>query len=110
VTRWHAPPSWLCAFRDEDQPRVAGGQTSHPGGKWPLSQHSQRIYVSGDIHTNTAEGFFGHFKTDIRGTHHSMSERWLDSYLTEWCWKWNHRDDDEAMFRSLLANAATGCG
>ncbi len=30
-------------------------------------RHSQRIYVSGDVHTNTVEGFFGHFKTDVRG-------------------------------------------
>jgi len=68
--------------------------------------HSQRIYVSGDIHTNTIEGFFGHFKTDVRGTHHSISRRWLPSYLNEWVWKWNHRDDDEAMFRQLVASAA----
>jgi hypothetical protein len=27
-------------------------------------RHSQRIYVSGEVHTNTVEGFFGHFKTD----------------------------------------------
>jgi len=69
-------------------------------------QHSQRVYVSGNIHTNTAEGFFGHFKTDVRGTHHSISKRWLGSYLNEWVWKWNHRNDDRAMFRSLLSNAA----
>ena len=68
-------------------------------------RHSQRIYVSGDVHTNTVEGFFGHFKTDIRGTHHSISRRWLGSYLNEWVWKWNHREDDEAMFRQLLDNA-----
>jgi hypothetical protein len=55
--------------------------------------------------------FFGHFKTDVRGTHHSISRRWLDSYLNEWVWKWNHRGDDEAMFRQLLrrsVNHATG--
>jgi transposase-like protein len=69
-------------------------------------RHSQRIYVSGDVHTNTVEGFFGHFKTDVRGTHHSISRRWLGSYLNESVWKWNHRDDDEAMFRQLLTNAA----
>jgi transposase len=69
-------------------------------------RHSQRIYVSGDVHTNTVEGFFGHFKTDLRGTHHSVSVRWLGSYLNEWVWKWNHRDDDEAMFRQLLTSAA----
>jgi transposase len=70
-------------------------------------QHSQRVYVSGDVHTNTVEGFFGHFKTDVRGTHHSISKRWLLSYLNEWVWKWNRRDDDEAMFRQLLVSAAS---
>jgi transposase len=69
--------------------------------------HRQGVYVSGAVHTNTIEGFFGHFKTDVRGTHHSISRRWLDSYLNEWVWKWNHRDDDEAMFRQLLSNAAS---
>jgi transposase-like protein len=69
-------------------------------------KHSQRIYVDGPVHTQTIEGFFGHFKTDVRGTHHSISTRWLPGYLNEWVWKWNHRDDDEAMFRQLLDNAA----
>jgi transposase len=68
--------------------------------------HSARIYVDGPVHTQTIEGFFGHFKTDVRGTHHSISVRWLPGYLNEWVWKWNHRDDDAAQFRSLLQNAA----
>jgi transposase len=74
--------------------------------KFRRIKHSQRIYVEGDVHTNTVEGFFGHFKTDVRGTHHAISTRWLPGYLNEWVWKWNHRDDDQAMFRSLLLNAA----
>jgi len=69
--------------------------------------HSQRIYVDGPVHTQTIEGFFGHFKNDLRGTHHSVSAKWLPGYLNEWVWKWNHRNDDEAMFRSLLANAVS---
>jgi transposase-like protein len=68
--------------------------------------HSQKIYVDGVVHTQTVEGFFGHFKTDLRGTHHSVSARWLPGYLNEWVWKWNHRDDDEAMFRNLLGQSA----
>jgi transposase-like protein len=68
-------------------------------------KHAARIYVDGSVHTQTIEGFFGHFKTDLRGTHHSVSYRWLGSYLNEWVWKWNHRDDDEAMFRQLLTSA-----
>ena len=67
--------------------------------------HSAKVYVDGDTHTQTIEGFWGHFKTDVRGTHHSISTRWLSGYLNEWVWKWNHRDDDRAMFRSLLLNA-----
>jgi transposase-like protein len=68
-------------------------------------RHKQRIYVSGDVHTQTIEGFFGHFKTDVRGTHHSISAKWLGSYLNEWVWKWNRRKDDVAMFRQLLDSA-----
>jgi transposase len=39
--------------------------------------HSARIYVDGDVHTQTIEGFFGLFKTGVRGAHHSVSYRWL---------------------------------
>jgi transposase len=81
---------------------TAGGRYRHRRIK-----HSERIYVDGPVHTQTIEGFFGHFKTDVRGTHHSISTKWLPGYLNEWVWKWNHRDDDAAMFRSLLANAVS---
>jgi transposase-like protein len=68
--------------------------------------HSERIYVSGATHTQTIEGFFGHFKTDLRGTHHSVSAKWLPGYLNEWVFKHNHRNDDAALFRTLLDSAA----
>ncbi|MGH2934892.1 MAG: IS1595 family transposase [Gaiellaceae bacterium] len=70
-------------------------------------KHQERIYVSGNVHTQTIEGFFALVKNGIRGTHHSVSSRHLPSYLNEYAWRYNHRDDDEAMFRSLLDNAAT---
>jgi transposase len=35
--------------------------------------HSERVFVSGDVHSHTIEGFFGHFKSVVRGTHHSIS-------------------------------------
>jgi transposase len=70
------------------------------------TRHSARIYVDGDVHPQTIEGFFGHFKTDLRGTHHSISARWLNGYLNEWVWKWNHRGDDESLFCELVANVA----
>jgi transposase len=69
--------------------------------------HTQKLYVDGPVHTQTIEGFFGHFKTDLRGTHHAVSAKWLSAYLNEWVWKWNHRNDDAAMFRQLLLRAAS---
>jgi transposase len=68
--------------------------------------HSARVYVSGDVHTNTIEGFFGLFKTGVRGTHHAISKRWLPTYLNEWVWRYNHRASDKPQFRLLLQSAA----
>ena len=36
---------------------------------------------SGDVHTNTIEGFFGNLKTGMRGTYKHVSSKWLQSYL-----------------------------
>jgi transposase-like protein len=69
-------------------------------------KHQESIYVSGDVHTQTIEGFFALVKNGIRGTHHSVSSRHLPTYLNEYVWRYNHRDDDEAQFRTLLSSAA----
>jgi transposase len=68
--------------------------------------HSARIFVVGDAHTNTVEGFFGNLKTSLRGTYKHVSPRWLQSYLDEFAWRYNHRHDSRAMFRQLLRRAA----
>ncbi len=69
-------------------------------------QHSARVYVSGDAHTQTIDGFFGLFKTGVRGAHHSVSHKWLQGYLNEWTWRYNRRESDKPMFRDLLTEAA----
>ena len=53
--------------------------------------HSAGVYVEGDIHTNTIEGFFGNLKTGMRGTYKYVSQKWLQSYLDEYAWRYNHR-------------------
>jgi transposase len=68
--------------------------------------HSERVYVSGDVHTQTIEGFFDLFKNGVRGVHHSVSRKWLQGYLNEYTWRYNHRADRVAMFRRLLQRAA----
>jgi hypothetical protein len=72
--------------------------------------HTARVYVQGDSHTQTIDGFFGMLKDAIRGVHHGVSERWLQGYVNEYAWRWNNREDDDnpgfVMFRALIKSAA----
>ena len=65
-------------------------------------KHKARIYVRGDVHTNTIEGFFGLLKTGIRGVYHTISTEHLQTHLDEYAWRYNQRDDPRAMFKTLL--------
>jgi hypothetical protein len=69
--------------------------------------HSAGEYVRGSTHTNTVEGFFGNLKTGIRGNYKKVSHRWLQGYLNEFTWRYNHRADGRAMFVTLLIRAAS---
>jgi len=68
--------------------------------------HSEGIYVSGDNHTQQIEGFWSLVKRGISGTHHSVSAKWLQGYLNEYVWRYNHRDDGRSMFGLLILRAA----
>jgi transposase len=67
--------------------------------------HSTGVYMEGSTHTNTIEGFFGNLKTGIRGNYKKVSHKWLQGYLNEYCWRYNHRRDGRAMFETLLLRA-----
>jgi transposase len=69
--------------------------------------HSAGVYVEGDIHTNTIEGFFGNLKTGMRGTYKLVSRKWLQSYLDEYAWRHNQRHrGPRSMFHLLVEEAA----
>lgn len=68
-------------FTDEYQPyrRVTrDGYYHHP------VNHSQDIYVDGNVHTNTIEGFFSLVKSGLRGSYHSVSRKWLRNAYLDW--------------------------
>jgi transposase len=69
--------------------------------------HSQGVYVAGNVHTQTVEGFFSLVKNAVRGVYHGVSRRWLQGYLNKYSWRWNHREDARPMFDSLLLSAAS---
>jgi transposase len=53
--------------------------------------HTQRVYVSGDCHTNTIEGFWSTTKNGIRGVYHNVSAKYLQMYLDEYSFRFNRR-------------------
>lgn len=68
--------------------------------------HAAKIYVDGDVHTNAIEGFWSLTKNGIRGVYHSVSRKWLQGYLNEYAWRYNHRQPGVVKFRVLLARSA----
>lgn len=69
-------------------------------------QHAQNVYVMGDAHTNSIEGFWSLVKRGIGGVYHSVSRKYLQSYLDEYAFRYNRRDSNEPMFVSLLGQVS----
>jgi transposase len=65
-------------------------------------RHSERVYVTGDVHTQTIEGFWGLVKNGIRGVYHNVGRNYLQSYLNEFSFRYNRRFDEQPMFISFL--------
>jgi hypothetical protein len=58
--------------------------------------------VIGDIHTNSVEGFWMLVKTGIRGVYHSVSPKYLQTYLDEYCFRYNRRYEGNQQFNAIL--------
>jgi len=55
--------------------------------------HAAKVYVEGNVHVNTLEGFWSLVKQGIGGVYHSISSKHLQSYLSEYAWRYNRRND-----------------
>jgi len=64
--------------------------------------HQAKQYASGRVHTNNIEGFWSLVKRGISGVYHSVSPKHLQSYLNEYAFRYNHRNDETPMFVLLL--------
>ena len=73
-------------------------------------QHSTNEYVRGDVHTNSAEGYFSIFKRGMRGVYQHCREKHLHRYLAEYDFRYNHRVrlgfDDLARTAAMVRGAA----
>jgi transposase-like protein len=69
-------------------------------------KHSAKVYVRGDVHTNTIEGFWSLVKRGIGGVYHQVSQKYLQTYLDEYSFRYNRRDRGNLIFRSILARVS----
>ncbi len=63
--------------------------------------HAALVYVDGDVHTNTIEGFWSLLKNGIRGVYHSVGKDHLQTYVNEYAFRYNHRADSQSMFETI---------
>jgi transposase-like protein/ribosomal protein L37AE/L43A len=64
--------------------------------------HNARQYVNGNIHTNTIDGFWSLVKGGIGGVYKHVSPDYLQEYVNEYSFRYNHRKDEQPMFETFL--------
>jgi len=70
-------------------------------------EHHAKRYVRGKVHTNSIEGFWSLVKRGISGVYHSVSPLYLQSYINEYSFRYNHRKDKDPMFETVLVRASS---
>jgi len=65
-------------------------------------EHGAKVFATGNIHTNSIEGFWSLVKRGISGVYHAVSPKYLQSYLDEYSFRYNRRKDKQSMFLSFL--------
>ena len=82
-----------------DESRIYGDAVAH-GLEHESVKHSRKEYVRGDVHTNSAEGYFSIFKRGMKGVYQQCAEKHLHRYLAEFDFRYSNRAklgiDDEA--------------
>src|ERR1700674_686744 len=73
-----------------DESRLYFGANEHFASHETV-KHSAGEYVRGDVHTNSAEGYFSIFKRGMRGVYQHCKEKHLHRYLAEFDFRYNHR-------------------
>ena len=70
-------------------------------------RHGANVYVDGPVHTQTIEGFWSLLKRGLSGVYHAVGSSHLQSYIDEYAWRYNHRNDPRGTFSLLLGQIQT---
>ena len=71
------------------------------GSKHETIRHKDKVYVMGEVHTNTIESAFSLLKRGIIGSFHQISIKHLQRYLDEFSYRFNRRNDDGAFTETV---------
>jgi transposase-like protein len=71
-------------------------------------KHKAKIYVRGDVHTNTVESAFSLFKRGLTGAFHKVSLKHLQRYLNEFSYRFNNRKDANLFGMTVRRMALAG--
>lgn len=78
------------------------------GTKHNTIRHRDKVYVVGDVHTNTIESAFSLFKRGVTGAFHTISLKHLQRYLDEFSFRFNNRKAADLFGMTVARLAAVG--
>jgi transposase-like protein len=93
-----------------DESRLYFGADQHFASHETVT-HSRKEYVRGDVHINSAEGYFSIFKRGMTGVYQHCAEKNLHRYLAEYDFRYNHRSRlgiEDGERAALAIKNATG--
>jgi transposase-like protein len=74
--------------------------------KHSFIQHGKGEYVNGSVYTNTMENFWSLLKRGIFGQYHHLTDKHLQKYVDEFCFRYNNRGNGN-VFEEVLLQAVT---
>lgn len=81
-------------------PKAMIGAGVH-GSKHKTIRHRDKVYVDGEVHTNTVESAFSLLKRGIIGSWHKISAKHLAAYLDEMTFRFNRRKRSDLFIDTL---------
>jgi len=70
-----------------DESRIYRVLDQH-GYRHDTVKHSAGVYVAGEVHTQTIDGFWSLFKRGLDGVYHSVSSKYLQAYVNEYAFRY----------------------